>query len=414
MRRFAPPLAWALALAACGGESRSSSAVTSDSAGVTIVANDPEAPEWTVRTRWYLATNPSIQVGNIPGNAEHQLYRVAHSQRTQDGGIVVANSGFGDVRVFDSGGFYLRTLDLGATAADSAPPMRVYPSGTDELLVYQNDASLARFRGTDASPTRARLQLPGDSLEDLRPVGAFADGSLLFHARHPWDETRTGVGRRRARLLRYAADGSLLGTVGDLDDNAVLYADRGAYIFAPTAAIAVGDSTIWYGDGEHYELRELAPDGRLLRIVRLAREGIGVTQADRTAYRGAVTRQVQGTPRAATMEATLDSSVFADTFPVFDQIVVDDLGNLWVRNYQWFDLGSGKAWTVFDAQGRFLGEVTTPSILEVHQIGADFVLGRMQDDRGREAVYIFGLEKPSESGAEETPAQPDSAAAAGR
>ena len=75
-------------------------------------------------------------------------------------------------------------------------------------------------------------------------------------------------------------------------------------------------------------------------------------------------------------------------------LAADDIGDLWVRNYQWFEVGSGKNWTVFDPEGRYLGEVTTPSILEIHQIGADFVLGRMADGRGREAVYIFVLEKP--------------------
>ena len=103
------------------------------------------------------------------------------------------------------------------------------------------------------------------------------------------------------------------------------------------------------------------------------------------------------------METTLAASTFADTFPVLDRIIVDDVGNLWARNYQWFDIGSGKSWTVLDPQGRYLGEVTTPSILEIHQIGEDFVLGRMADRRGREAVYIFALEKPSSTAEDRGP-----------
>jgi hypothetical protein len=398
-----------LILTACAAEEPGAGTTTTDSAGVAIASNDSRRPMWAPADRWRLAINPSIQVGNIPGNPEHQLYQVAHSRRLADGGIVVANSGFADVRIFDRMGYHVRTLSL---AADSAPPERVYVPASDEVLAYERDGTLALFRGDEPRPTRSKLEQPGDALEDIEPIGEFGDGTLLFHARHPWDETATGVGRRRGRLLHYAPDGTLLGAVGDFDDNAVLFADHGAYIFAPSSAAAAGDSTIWYGDGEHYELRELRRDGSLLRIVRLDRVGAPVLQADKTAYMSAVTRQVQGTPREATMPATLDSSVYADTFPVFDRIVVDDLGNVWVRNYQWFDLGSGKGWSVFDPQGRFLGEVTTPSILEVHQIGADFVLGRMADLSGREAVYIFRLEKPGTAppeGAEPGPA--DSGAA---
>src|SRR5688500_17190785 len=229
-------LAVTLLLAACAGEGSSSGATTSDSAGVTIVSNLLRRPGWEIADRWVLASNPSIQVGNIPGNAEHQLYRVGHSRRLADGSVAVANSGFGDIRVFDNGGFHLRTLDLGADAIENAQPIRVYEPGSGQLLVYQGDRSFARFSTLDAAPTRSRLELPGDSLEDVRPIGEFADGTLLFQARHPWDDNATGVGRRRARLLHYAPDGKLLGAVGDFDDNAVLFAERGAYIFAPTAA----------------------------------------------------------------------------------------------------------------------------------------------------------------------------------
>lgn len=392
MRRIA--LACTLFLAACSAKSSGNDGAPVDSAGVTIVTNDGRRPAWPIKGGWTLANNPSIQVGNVRGNAEHQLFHVGGSRRLADGGIAVANTGFGDVRVFDRGGFYVRTLSLGADAAEQAPPERVYEPAPGDLLVVQGDPSLALFRGSDPRPSRVKLAALEGGLEKVDPLGMFGDGSLLFRAKHPWDDAATGVGRRRERLLHYGTDGRLLGTIGEFDAEAVLFANRGAYIFAPTASAAPADSTIWYSDGERYELREFARDGRLLRIVRLNRPRKPVIAADRTAYKSAATRQVQGTSREATMPTTLDSSVFADTFPVFDQLVVDAVGDVWVRNYQWFDLGSGKSWSVFDPQGRFLGDVATPSILEIHQIGADFVLGRMADTAGREAVYIFKLNKP--------------------
>jgi hypothetical protein len=49
---------------------------------------------------------------------------------------------------------------------------------------------------------------------------------------------------------------------------------------------------------------------------------------------------------------------------------------------------------VFDAAGRFLGDVETPSRLELHDIGDDYVLGRMSDGRGAEAAYLYSLIKP--------------------
>ena len=125
-------------------------------------------------------------------------------------------------------------------------------------------------------------------------------------------------------------------------------------------------------------------------------------QSDRAYYRSAVSRQVRGS-LADRMDTTLATSVFADTFPAYDQILMDDDGNLWVRNYQWFDIGSGYAWTVFDPTGRYLGIVRTPHMLEIFQIGSDFVLGRMVDLRSREAVYVFTLNKPTGEAVEGPP-----------
>ena len=388
-------LACTLFLAACSDSAAPDATTFSDSAGVRIASNDVATPVWGrgFVNGWTLAGNPSVQVGNILGNSDHDLYRVAHSHRMPDGGIAVANTGLGDVRLYTGQGDHVRTLDLGPTAVDEAQPLLVLPLGGDSLAVLQGDQTLSVFRGGVRAASR-RLASPGDDFETPEPMGVFADGSLLFRSRFPWDTTATGIGHRRARLLRYAIDGSILATLADLTDDAVLTAERGAYLFAPAALYAAGDSTVWYGTADRYEVRELAPDGRVLRIVRLNRARTPVQQADSAAYRSAVLNRVLNTSREHTMEATLDASFFPDSFPTFDRLIVDDVGNLWLRNFQWFDLGSGKGWSVFDPEGRYLGDVTTPSILEIHQIGDDFVLGRMSDRAGREAVYLFPLNKP--------------------
>ena len=388
-----PLIAFALILTACSGETSRSGATVSDSAGIMIVSNDYSRPGWRREERWTLAVNPSIQIGNVLGDPTQQLYQVAQSRRLQNGGVVVANTGLGDVRLYDARGYHVRTIDVGDPV--TAGPLRVYELDADSILVYQADGSLSVFDSLGQRVGTATLAPPRDGLEPSpEPLGVFEDGTMLFRARHPRDSTASGVGRRKARLLRHGLDGELLGSLGDFDNDAVLFEDRGGYIFGPTGVAAAADSTVWYGGGDRYELREVAPDGRTLRIVRLDRPGIKVLQADVASYRRAATNQVRSTPRESTIETTLEASIFADTFPVFDRIIVDAIGDLWVRNYQWFDLGSGKNWTVFDHEGRYLGEVTTPSILEIHQIGADYVLGRMSDGRGREAVYIFVLEKP--------------------
>ena len=75
-------------------------------------------------------------------------------------------------------------------------------------------------------------------------------------------------------------------------------------------------------------------------------------------------------------------------------LLADDAGHLWVREY---DLPREEnpvpLWTVFDPEGRVLGFVETPAGLDILQIGEDFILGRVEDEFGVEAVQVWPLER---------------------
>ncbi len=386
---------------ACGaGESREAM-VTSDSAGIRIVESAFDQPAWRRTGIWELSATPRLQLGNRLGDPDQQLFRVRHARRLPDGRIVVANTGLGDVRIFDDTGMLVTTLSMPMIDDDPIAPIQVHELPGDSVLVIGGDRSLSVFGPDGGLARRSQLADPGDGLAgDPRPTGRFDDGTLLFRANLPDDPEATGTGRRSIRLFRYARDGQLLEPYGDFEDQALLFADRGAWIFGPSAQHAIADSTVWYGTAERFEIREMGREGGTIRVFRLDRPAVMVTQSDISTYTSAASREMSG--QMAAIDSTLQASVFADTFPAYDRILVDDQDNVWVRNYQWFDIGSGYAWTVFDSTGRYLGQVRTPSLLEIYQIGPDFVLGRMATNTGREAVYVYRLIKP-ESGAEDNP-----------
>jgi hypothetical protein len=388
------PLGVLLVVCACTGESREAT-VYSDSAGIQIAVNDHRHPNWSRTDTWMVSHPPRLQLGNIPYDRTHQLYGVMHARRLRDGRIAVANSGVGDVRVYGPDGTLTQTIEMPkAHSGDGIAPMRVEQLGGDSLLVVTTAGALLIFDGSGKLLAESRLAGPSDLPEEPQIVGAFRDGSLLARAVYPDDSAATGVGRRQVRLLRYAPDGQLLASFGDLGGQAILHGEAGAYIFGATAQYAAADSTIWYAGADRYEAREIAPGGRTLRIVRLDRPGSRVTQTDIVAYRQAAKRVARGTPDEATIDAVLENSVFAETFPAFDQLRLDDAGSVWLRSYRWFDMGGGHSWTVFDSAGRYLGEVRTPAKLEIYQIGPDFLLGRLSTNTGQEAVYIWDLAKP--------------------
>jgi hypothetical protein len=384
-----------LLLAGCGGPPPREAVVVSDSAGITIVENDETQGAWTLDSAWRLARTPAVQIGNVPLDQTQQLYRVRHSIRLKNGSIAVANTGLGDVRVYEAGGLHLRTLAMPLDEkGDPMRPVRLHELPGDSLLVVLMDRSMAVYDSL-GSMARRSGPLAADVASDPTPVvaGIFGNGAILVKTYPPEDTTPGEIERTHVRLLTYGADASPLGALGDFADLTVLRGD-GIYVFGAEGVEAVGDSTLWYGPGDRFELREVALDGSTRRIVRLNRLAGEVTSVDRTAYQHSAMGELEDTLDEAAAQAVVAKFRYAERFPSYAQIVVDDGGNLWVKGYQWFGLGQPQKWTVFDRDGRFLGDLTMPTLMEVHHIGEDFVLGRMAEQRGKEAVFYYPLIKP--------------------
>jgi hypothetical protein len=384
-------------LAACEQGPAREAVIVTDSAGVTIVSNDPEQALWSRETAWRLSPRPRIQIGNQPYDPDQRIYRGEHARRRSDGSVAVANRGMGDVRVFDAGGEHLASMRFQRDPTlEAGRPRRVYPLPGDTLLVYEVGEEISLWGPDFVFLRRLPLTRPdAPFVTELEGAGSFADGSILFVGRLPVDESLTGRQRSTMRLMRFGRDGRLLDSFGDFPDATEIIGE-GVYAFGPEGLTAAGDSTVWYSGADGFEVREIARGGRLLRIFRIDQAPPPVTAADLSAFRVAAVRQLARN-RGITddeAEAIVDAYTYAEVFPTFSELVVDELGNVWAQIYRWFDMGGDRMWTVFGSDGRYLGEVVTPYALTVHEIGADYLLGHMSDGRGGEAVYIYGLLKP--------------------
>ena len=395
---------WALAsvllLAACEPRVTREAMIVRDSAGITVVDSDGNQPAWTSETAWRLSARPRIQVGNQPYDPSQRIFGAEHARRMPDGGIVVANRGLGDLRIFDAGGYHVMTIRIVVDPTiETGRPRRVYPMSPDSLVVYLGGGQLVLRDGEFQLQQRANVERPeGLDPEELLPAGDwFADGTLLFRGEVPLDPSLTGLQRTRMRLMRYGIDGRLIETIGEFDADTEIVGEE-VYVWGPSAHVAVADSTIWYAPGDRWEVREIATDGRTLRIFRIDRPMNAVTGADRSAFRVGAVRQLRDQGEENAEEIVDSTYIQAETFPAWSQILVDEVGNVWARSYRWFEMGADYPWTVFDREGRYLGEVVVPYPLTVHEIGDDYVLGHMADGRGNEAVYIYDREKPSAEG----------------
>ncbi|CAN5731151.1 hypothetical protein BH23GEM10_BH23GEM10_06010 [soil metagenome] len=84
-----------------------------------------------------------------------------------------------------------------------------------------------------------------------------------------------------------------------------------------------------------------------------------------------------------------------DSAELFRYIRVSPFGHLWVR--QPVRPGAATQWVVHGLDGAALGRVETPADFEIHEFGADYLLGRGRDALDIEYVRRYSLDTPGET-----------------
>jgi hypothetical protein len=395
----------AVAIAACRGEgSATARATVHDSAGVQIVENTAAA--WPAGAGWTLSPAPTVSIGVVEGNAHYQLDRVVGAMRMSDGRIVVADGGANDLRFYDTTGKYLSTSGRkGGGPGEFEGLIWIARIPGDSILTFDwNNRRLSVF---DAAGHFVRSPVRSQQLAGLFPsiIGRFADGSLalrLGHAFGPGQE-KGGTVSYPLPILHLDVSGTHVDTIGQFPGSYayVELFDHGLTVrtlpFGRSPVMAVYGSTLYYGSSDHYEIGAYTPAGTLRRSIRRTFENLPVTRSDIDAY---TTQQMQyyQNPSVSADARARAKRVFAempypDHMPAYQHLIVDAQGNLWVEEYR-RPTDTRPVWTVFDSTGQMLGAVTMPERFFPLEIGADYVLGRWQDELEVQYVREFGLEKP--------------------
>ncbi len=376
-------------LVACGPGDERTAATVSDSAGITIV--ESYGPAWNASIRWRLSPAPSLVIGVAHGDPEYELYGVFSVRRLSNDLMVVSNAGTSELRFFNISGRYLYSVGRkGAGRGEFEALGRVFEFSAGSLMVA--DRRLFRLSAFDSRGIFARSWSLVDGTMFVQPIGNFADGSFLLAAAvaQP-DLNQQGVVRDLASYYRHTADGTALDTLGTFPFTERYFKSSAdgvitmvARPFGRHASAAVGDTVLYVGVGERFEIGVYSMDGELLRLQRFTIPSIPVTDAHMEAYLASLPeryrRYSEGIP-------------YPSTLPAYSQFLVDELGHLWVREFVAHDAVE-KRWWVFEQNGRLLGSVQSPVNLTIRQIGRDYVLGSWKDADGIEYVHSYDLIKP--------------------
>jgi len=383
----------------CSSEHGSSYAVITDSAGVQIIESLGNA--WPDGYSWRLGEEPRLDIGMLEGDPAYEFFRIAGAQRLSDGRIVVADAGALQIRYYDSVGDHLHSTGrAGGGPGEFVTILFIEATQHDTVLVFDFRSQRISYFDPNGSFSRSvtmRFLMEGGGFPMY--VAPFDDGTILSGVRTYFGdgEIQTGTMRDLIVYLRSSPDGELIDTLavrpgGEIhamaQENRRLVGDRP---FGRYPQFAVSGNGFFQGSTDRYEIEHIDFDGRLLRSFRRPIANMEATTADVEEYKqerleGADERNSQ------LLQTLFESVTFPDAFPAYGSFLADAEGNLWVEVYR--KPGDDQpCWTVFDRDGRMLGEVLTPKRFTLHQIGADFVLGRWADDLDVQHIQMFELVK---------------------
>ena len=168
--------------------------------------------------------------------------------------------------------------------------------------------------------------------------------------------------------------------------------------FAPGTAYTTGNGLLYHGLSDRQEIRVVRPGDGVVRLIRwgeglspLTREMIG---AHEDSWRSLAAER--GPDAVADVERQFLNARYPDHIPAFDWLLVDRVGNLWVRSYP-RPGESETTWSVFDPDGGWLVDLSLPLVgmgrPAVFDIGADYVLFREEDEAGLQYFARYELVK---------------------
>lgn len=399
---------------------------TWDSAGIEIV--ESAAPAWG-DDGWSIADTPSLVIGRMEGDARYLFGEVAGAVVLRDGRIAVLDGQSALIRVYSPEGDHIEDWGgQGEGPGEFDFPRKIFPYRGDSILVAEFVARgltvfddrgrfgrtmVPEMRLSFLTELRRRMEEGDRSVVPAHSCctlwGPLANGAFLLSYPEMIPETGTGTKRGTVTAAITPDSGGAARNVGDFKGQPRTYEvlggdSRTELQFPPWFNMAAAGDGYLATEGDSYSISAFDASGRLVRIIRLAREPRPVTDEVKSAHGRRLSERIlaPGAPvEGGSPEAVLErmlSLPYPSHLPTFFGLHVDPEGNIWAVQLPYGVGDEGQAAErpglfVFGGDGRHLGMVEMPARLSVFQIGADFVLGSVRDDLGVQYVHLYRIEK---------------------
>lgn len=369
-------------------DSQGSKVTVRDSAGIEVVEN--HLPEWDPADFWSVDAEPEFVLG-AEGDSSHLVWGVRIARMLSDGRVAMLDPQWDrKVLVFD------QTGELSASFARQGrgPGEHNFPQALevlpgDTIAVWESSFGPVNYFDPSGRLLKERHIDLGAVITATRTDGQHApesmyrslpDGSFLVQVhRTDWHPPTTAGTVYRQPLGYVRIDSAYvahsMGWWGGGQE--FVTDDPGIVPFPPfpIRATANGGGTplsVYITNGDSFEVHQFSATGGLLRIFRRSVEPRSVSDYDLQLWSEQNVANARfGFDMAATERA--HSALPRSNHAAIHSLQVDQEGYLWVNQAMDREANSSE-WSIFDAEGRWLGTLSVPALL-VHWVGRDFILG---------------------------------------
>lgn len=393
---FVTPLVVLPLILGCDGSDREPVVVT-DSAGIAIMVSNQ--PAWGPDQEWRLADEPRLRIAGVTGQRYYELTNAVDAQVLPDSSVLVTHcSNPPEVRLYSSTGGYVRAWGgEGSGEGQCRFILRTWAAGPDTLIIYDPTLSRLNYFHRTGSLIRAVTLTAGP--DSLVWIDRFPDGTLLGRPNQPQPVEE---GRSRASFLYSRLDPRTQGVepvIEALGAEYVVTATASGrrtaehVLFTPFTVAVVRGQDVILSDTRDFWIEERRSDGSLVRRFSRAWDP---TPVDRRFIREYGERRMAGAgSQVRQVRQELERAIFAEYLPAHEPtLLVDATDHLWVLHTAG-GRGDPRHWSVFAPDGRWLGEVSTPTSLLVTDIGETHVAGVWRDGSGSQSIRVYELHKPS-------------------
>jgi hypothetical protein len=372
-------------------------------AGETRTMGDNGVPNWSV------SPEPVVEIG-IEGDPRYEFYWVVGVATLSGGGVVVADGGSQELRVFGASGEFLRTFGGKGDGPGEFRNLSGINVRDDSIIVMEGMFGPARVHVFD---TEEGFQWGAS----LRPDGAASGVTAMAILSTNALVVTSGAGPRAATPppdgvvkrdtltlgILQIHPSQVVSWIGDFPNRSWFsyamppgaFLDRGIAVHSlgPSLVLGASDDAVWIGDSGTGMISIFDASGSLVTEIPFP---VPARPFDEATLRDARTAELAAVPdldpvgRRAGIEALYSSRMRPPTAPLFTRFTAGPAGEMWIEQFSEVPKAEHGV-VVLDRTGREIGRATIPAGLTLHTVDHNRVIGVRADADGVERIVVHRL-----------------------